>query len=459
MQMAPEDRAMTRAMLETEWARIGDMLALAEATRTGDALADDFGDRFEGRNAGVEEAREAGSWLALTTIHDSTALSDLTRIDLDLLALVLAPVARPAFGPRLHSLQPQTGGAWPSLALIEELLMLQQPGDLALLVDRISPGAPLVRLDLIRVEGSTPNQTLRASPSLIRSVLDRDPELTPPPGAHLSTKQGSWDTLVLPAATMDKLSDFTAWVHRSTSLQTDWGARQVFGPLALFSGGSGTGKSFAASVITQDLRRRTGEDWALYTLDLGRIMSKYVGETEANINALLDSLEGRRALLQIDEADGLLGKRGDVSDARDRYANLEVSHMLARFERHAGPVILTTNLRTNVDAAFLRRFQLIVDFPSPDAAARARLWDVLLPERAPRADRVDVAALGTAARLSGGAIANAATYAAVLASEAETAIDLPHIAKATWAELSKDTRQVRTAEIGFLADYITGEVS
>ena len=188
-------------------------------------------------------------------------------------------------------------------------------------------------------------------------------------------------------------------------------------------------------------------------------MSKYVGETEANINALLDSLEGRRALLQIDEADGLLGKRGDVSDARDRYANLEVSHMLARFERHAGPVILTTNLRSNVDAAFLRRFQLIVDFPSPDAAARARMWDVLLPSKAPRADRVDVAALGAAARLSGGAISNAATYAAVLAAEAETAIDLPHIAKAVWAELSKDTRQVRTAEIGFLANHVTGDAS
>jgi hypothetical protein len=441
-------------MLETEWYRVGDMITLAEASRTGDTLPDDFGDLFEKRSQAVEEARDAGSWSALTTIHDSAVLTDITRLDLDLLTLTLAAVARPAMGPRLHSLQPQVGGAWPSLALIEELLMLNQPGDLNLLIDRISTGAPLVRLDLIRVEGSTPNQILRPSPSLIRAVLDRDPELTPPPGAHLSTKQGSWDTLVLPDATLDKLGDFTAWVHRATSLQTDWGARQVFGPLALFSGGSGTGKSFAASVITQDLQRRTGEDWALYTLDLGRIMSKYVGETEANINALLDSLEGRRALLQIDEADGLLGKRGDVSDARDRYANLEVSHMLARFERHNGPVILTTNLRSNVDAAFLRRFQLIVDFPSPDAAARARLWDVLLPVRAPRSERLDIIMLGEAARLSGGAIANAATYAAVLAAEAESPIDFPHIAKAVWAEFNKDTRQVRPSEIGFLAGYL-----
>lgn len=183
-------------------------------------------------------------------------------------------------------------------------------------------------------------------------------------------------------------------------------------------------------------------------------MSKYVGETEANLNALLDALEGRNAVLQIDEADGLLGKRGEVSDARDRYANLEVSHMLARFERHQGPVILTTNLRGNVDTAFLRRFQLIVDFPAPDAAARARLWQVLLPARAPRAARVDLHALGEAVRLSGGSIQNAATYAAVLAAEEGAPIDLTHLARAIWAELTKDTRQVRKAEIGFLAEHL-----
>jgi SpoVK/Ycf46/Vps4 family AAA+-type ATPase len=285
-------------------------------------------------------------------------------------------------------------------------------------------------------------------------MLNREAELSPPPGANLSDRRGTWDQLILPDNALAQLKDFTAWVHHAGFLSSEWGGKQIHGPLALFSGSSGTGKTFAASVIGTALSDRTGAPWAIYTLDLGRIMSKYVGETEANLNALLESLDGRRAILQIDEADGLLGKRGEVSDARDRYANLEVSHMLSRFERHIGPVILTTNLRTNVDSAFLRRFQLVVDFPSPDALARAKLWKVLLPQKAPLAKRLDLPKIADAVRLSGGAIENAAHYAAVIAAEAGEAIDLQHVARAVWAELMKDGRNVRKSEIGFLGDYL-----
>ncbi|MGX9357430.1 ATP-binding protein [Roseobacteraceae bacterium S113] len=456
MNMAPEDREMSAAMLEAEWTRVGEMITLAEAVRTGAELGEDFAQGFDALCTATEEARTAGAWLGLTTQAGAEALAPLTRLDIDLMALALAPLARPALGPRLQSLQPQLGAPWPSLALAQELLMLQG-GDVALLFEHLSPTAPVTTLGFLRIEGASPNQIIRPGPALIRAILGRDPELAPPPGAHLSHKRGSWEALILPEAPRRRLRDFCAWVGRTEMLRSDWGASQTYGPLALFSGPSGTGKSFAAGVIAADLSARTGEPWALYTLDLGRIMSKYVGETEANLNALLDALEGRRAVLQIDEADGLLGKRGEVSDARDRYANLEVSHMLARFERHAGPVILTTNLRSNVDAAFLRRFQLIVDFPSPDAAARARLWDVLLPTGAPRAGDLDLAQLGEAVRLSGGAITNAATYAAVLAAEDGTPIGWPHLARAVWAELGKDTRQVRRAEIGFLAEHLEDE--
>ena len=198
----------------------------------------------------------------------------------------------------------------------------------------------------------------------------------------------------------------------------------------------------------------TGGPWALYTLDLGRIMSKYIGETEQNLNALLDALDGRRAILQIDEADGLLGKRGEVTDARDRYANLEVSHMLSRFERHTGPVILTTNLRSNIDAAFLRRFQMVADFPSPDATARHELWRRLLPPDAPCDPHVDLAEIASAARLSGGAIQNAAHYAAVLSAEDEAPLTHRHLARAIWAEMSKENRQIRKTEIGSLAQHL-----
>lgn len=452
--LPPEDQALTKALLDAEWARVHGMLSLAEAVRTGETLSEDFGAEFASLAETVEDAREAGAWAGLTQRYSKEALNQLTRLDLDLMALVLSPVARPAYGPRIQSLQPQQAVAWPGIALVQELLMLNEVGDVDMLFDRLHPTAPAVAMGLIRVEGATPNQTLKPGPQLIRAVLGRDPELAPPPGAHLIEKTGEWGDLVLPETTLRRLNDFSAWVHHARDLEQKWGARPIFGPLALFSGPSGTGKSFAASVIVQDLARRTGERWALYSLDLGRIMSKYVGETEANLNALLDALEGRNALLQIDEADGLLGKRGEVSDARDRYANLEVSHMLARFERHAGPVILTTNLRSNVDTAFLRRFQLIVDFPSPDAKSRAQLWKVLLPKRAPLAKRVDLDLIGDAVRLSGGSIQNAASYATILAAESGGEIDLPHIVQAVWAELNKDSRQVRLAEIGKLAEYL-----
>lgn len=446
-------------ILDGEWARVHEMVRLAEAMRTGDALDDEFSERFRALNETVIETRQNGSWSPLLAVFPRAILDGLEPLDFDLMALALSPVARPALAPRLQSLQPQVGQSWPGLPLLQEMLMLDGAEDVGRLISRLTATSPLVASDMIRVEGKTPNQTIRPGPTLIRAMLSRDPELAPPPGATLSDKRGRWDELILPEDTLGQLRDFVAWVNHARRISLDWGGRQVKGPLALFSGASGTGKSFAASVLVSDLSERTGTEWALYSLDLGRIMSKYVGETEANLNALLDSLEGRNAVLQIDEADGLLGKRGEVSDARDRYANLEVSHMLARFEQHAGPVILTTNLRTNVDSAFLRRFQLVVDFPTPDATARAQLWDVLLPPKAPRSERLDLPALGEAVRLSGGAIYNAATYAAVLAADADGEIDLPQVARAVWAELTKDTRQVRRAELGDLAAFLPEEIS
>ncbi|TDT77924.1 ATPase family protein associated with various cellular activities (AAA) [Litoreibacter halocynthiae] len=450
----PTTAELLSSAMDLEWARLHDMLSLAEAMRTGAALDNDFANRFAALSASVSETRAAGSWQRLSAMISGDVLEQLTPQDLDLMALALAPVARPAFAPRIQSLQPQLGTPWPGLAFVQELLMLETSVEIAALIARLTPTSPLVASGLLKIEGTTPSQTLRPGPVLIRIMLDRDPELSPPPGASLSTLRGTWDQLVLPAPTLRQLREFGAWVEHRHAMTRDWGARAVHGPLALFSGASGTGKSFAATVLATELGERTGEPWALYSLDLGRIMSKYVGETEKNLNALLDSLEGRNAILQIDEADGLLGKRGEVSDARDRYANLEVSHMLARFERHSGPVILTTNLRANVDPAFLRRFQLVVDFPTPDDVARAALWKVLLPPKAPLAKRVELETLGAAVRLSGGSIANAATYAAVLAYADDGTIDLPHIARAIWAELTKDTRQVRPSEIGYLAEFL-----
>jgi SpoVK/Ycf46/Vps4 family AAA+-type ATPase len=198
-------------------------------------------------------------------------------------------------------------------------------------------------------------------------------------------------------------------------------------------------------VLAAELRR------PLYRVDLGLLVSKYIGETEKNLNRLFDAAHGRDVVLQFDEADSLFGKRGEVKEARDRYANLEVSHLLTRIEAHDGPCILTTNLRRYLDAAFLRRFQVVVEFPRPDAASRRRLWDRLLPPAAPRAPDLDLDLVAGAVNLTGGAIRNAGLHAAFLAADADTPIETAHIAVAVWRELGKDGRELSPTALGALA--------
>lgn len=441
------------AALDAEWARIDHLLALAEAARRGETLDEAFSAGFAAVADAVRAGRGGGAWIGLAEGLEASLAGSFLHLDLDLLALALAPDARPGLGQRLHALQPQSGTPYPGLALLEELLMLQDTAEVAALYERLGPTAPLAAARLIQVAGDGPYQMVRATPLAQRLALGYVADLAPPPGAHPQPRRGRWADLVLPEVTLRQLRDFAAWLRHGERLRS-WGVRSTGGPLALFSGGSGTGKSFAASVIAAELSAATGESWALYTLDLGRVMSKYVGETEENINRLLDALDGRRAILQVDEADGLLGKRGEVTDARDRYANLEVSHLLSRFERHDGPVILTSNMRANIDAAFLRRFQMVVDFPAPDAAARAMLWARLLPPGAPRDPALNLDELADAVRLSGGSIQNAAHYAAVLAAEAAQPLAPAHLARAVWAELGKESREVRRSEIGALAHHL-----
>jgi SpoVK/Ycf46/Vps4 family AAA+-type ATPase len=162
-------------------------------------------------------------------------------------------------------------------------------------------------------------------------------------------------------------------------------------------------------------------------------------------------------VLQFDEADALFAKRGEIKEARDRYANMEVSHLLSRIETHRGPVILTTNLRRNLDAAFTRRLQMVVEFPRPDVDARATLWSRLLPPRAPLADGVDVAELASAVALTGGQIRNAALHAAYLAAGAAGAIGPAELALGIWREINKDGRECARSELGALAAHLSQE--
>ena len=198
-------------------------------------------------------------------------------------------------------------------------------------------------------------------------------------------------------------------------------------------------------------------DWPLFRVDLGRLVSKYIGETEKNLNQVFDAAHNNNMVLQFDEADALFSKRGEVREARDRYANLEVSHLLSRIEDHKGPCILTTNLREQMDPAFARRFQVVVDFPKPEANARFALWKTHFPENAPMEDDVDLKVVAKQARLTGGNIKNATIHALVLAASQNAPISMEHVSQAIWRELEKEGRPVSRSEIGTLGHFLSEE--
>lgn len=209
------------------------------------------------------------------------------------------------------------------------------------------------------------------------------------------------------------------------------------GVTALFAGPPGTGKTLAAEVLASAL------DADLYVVDLARIVDKYIGETEKNLDGLFREAEGLRCVLLFDEADALFGKRTGVSDARDRYANIETAYLLQRMEQFQGVAVLASNLRGNLDDAFTRRFDTVLTFPTPDAAARERLWEVHLRTDAPLADDVDVAALAAHWELSGGDIRNAALSAGFAAAADKGVITQAHLEQALERELHKIGRLVR----------------
>ena len=348
-----------------------------------------------------------------------------------------------------QGLQPGIPQPYPTPALLQELLALDTT-DVGGLRAALDNGAPLRRNHLIHIDGEGPFEPVRPGPGVTDRLLNRPVAVTAPPGTLPVTVHATWSDLVLPSAQVTMLREFLLYIRYRDRVVGEWGGSTIGGPVALFSGPSGTGKTFAASVLAAEL------DWPLYRVDLGRLVSKYIGETEQNLNRLFDHAHGRSMIIQFDEADSLFSKRGEVKEARDRYANMEVSHLLARIEMHDGPCILTTNLRTQLDQAFARRFQVVIDFPRPRAAERRRLWRRLLPPGAPRAPNVDVDVLGDAVNLTGGGIRNAALHAAYLAAGSGEPIGLVHIATAVWRELGKEGREVNLSELGPLAEYLRG---
>ncbi len=222
----------------------------------------------------------------------------------------------------------------------------------------------------------------------------------------------AWDDIVLPPAQLDLLHQIVLDVQHRFTVYERWGMhrgrRRGLGTTALFSGPSGTGKTLAAEVLANEL----GLD--LYRIDLAAVVSKYIGETEKNLRQVFDEADRGGVVLLFDEADALFGKRTEVSDSHDRYANTEIAYLLQRMEEHRGLAILTTNLRDALDRAFLRRLRFVIEFPFPLADQRAAIWRQAFPATTPT-DDLDLARLAEL-NLSGGSIHNVATAAAFLAA-------------------------------------------
>jgi SpoVK/Ycf46/Vps4 family AAA+-type ATPase len=245
----------------------------------------------------------------------------------------------------------------------------------------------------------------------------------------------AWQDLVLPARQLEVLRSISSYLRHRDLVLSEWGYEQAVardqGLKVLFAGESGTGKTMAGQVITHDLGLE------LFRIDLATVVSKYIGETEKNLDRIFRAATGSNAILFFDEADALFGKRSEVRDAHDRYANIEVAYLLQKMESYPGAVILATNFRQNMDDAFLRRLDFVIDFPFPEAGDRERIWRLLLPAPAPIEEDVDVAFLAAQFKLSGGGIRNASLAAAFLAAEDGGRIGMAHLVKGVALEYGK----------------------
>jgi hypothetical protein len=252
-----------------------------------------------------------------------------------------------------------------------------------------------------------------------------------------------WDDLILPDAQRKTLAQLAVHVRHSITVHHDWGfakkSARGLGIATLFSGESGTGKTLAAEVLANEL------GLALYRIDLSAVVSKYIGETEKNLRKLFDAAEDVGAILLFDEADALFGKRSDVKDSHDRYANIEVSYLLERMESYRGLAILTTNHKGALDTAFQRRLRFAVNFPFPDAAQREVIWRSVFPANTP----LDCIDYGKLARLNvtGSNIRNIALSAAFLAAESSGAVNMSHLLRAAQLEVAKTEKSPSDAEI------------
>lgn len=260
-------------------------------------------------------------------------------------------------------------------------------------------------------------------------------------GVQLIRPSAGWGQLVLPPGHLLQLREAVSRLHLQGKVLDDWGflegRRGARGVRMLFAGPSGTGKTLSAEVLAREL------NMDLLVVDLSRVVSKWIGETEKNLAEVFETAERARAVLFFDEADSLFGKRTEVSDAHDRYANMETAYLLSRLERYDGMAILATNLRQNIDPAFTRRLEFIVEYEEPDYEQRLALWRCHLPAGVPLDEDVKLETLASHHSIVGGLIRNAAVAAAFLAAQEDVPISQQHFTRAVRREYEKAGKAYR----------------
>jgi SpoVK/Ycf46/Vps4 family AAA+-type ATPase len=258
--------------------------------------------------------------------------------------------------------------------------------------------------------------------------------------------KSTWDDIVLQDEEMQALHQIAGQVSQRTKVYQTWGfankMNRGFGISALFAGESGTGKTMAAEVIANELRLD------LYRIDLSQVVNKYIGETEKNLRRVFDAAEDGGAILLFDEADALFGKRSEVKDSHDRYANIEINYLLQRIESYRGLAILATNMKGALDTAFMRRLRFIVNFSVPAAPQRKAIWQKVFPPET-RTEGLDYDRLARL-NLTGGLIHNVALNAAFLAAQTGTAVTLPLVLTAARAEFRKLDRPINEGDFRWL---------
>ncbi len=269
--------------------------------------------------------------------------------------------------------------------------------------------------------------------------IERKPNFNSEFPAKLIETMLTWEHLVLPAHTLEQLEEIRHWILHGNTLLNDWGMNQKLNPgyTTLFYGLPGTGKTFSACLLGNHC------GCEVYKIDLSMIISKYIGETEKNLSKIFDMAENKNWILFFDEADSLFGKRSKVEDSHDRYANQEISYLLQRIEDFNGVVILASNFKNNIDTAFLRRFQSVIQFPMPKPAERSRIWKNAFSPNVVLEKKLDLDQVAEKHEISGGTIMNVVRTVSLKAlSRNDNKILLADVEEAIRREFLKEGRTI-----------------